>query len=89
MRQSEFARRNRRVGVLFGVESMESRRLLSVSLDGGVLNYAGSAAADSVYITYIVAGDKIVVADRYSIRVYGPDTAPPPYAPVRRRPTRH
>ena len=36
-----------------------------------------------------VAGDKIVVADRYFVRVYGPDTAPPPPAPVRRRPTRH
>jgi hypothetical protein len=36
-----------------------------------------------------VAGQKIVVADRYSVRVYGPDTAPPPAPPVRRRPTRH
>lgn len=25
-----------------------------------------------------VAGEKIVVADRYSVRVFGPDTAPPP-----------
>ncbi len=36
-----------------------------------------------------VAGQKIVVADRYSVRVFGPDTAPPPAAPLRRRPTRH
>ena len=36
-----------------------------------------------------VAGSKIVIADRYSVRVYGPDTAPPPAAPARRRPTRH
>ncbi len=36
-----------------------------------------------------VAGEKIVVADRYSVRVYGPDTAPPPPPPARRRPTRH
>lgn len=36
-----------------------------------------------------VAGRKIVVADRYSVRVFGPDTAPPPAAPLRRRPTRH
>jgi hypothetical protein len=36
-----------------------------------------------------VAGQKIVVADRYSVRVYGPDTAPPPAPPTRRRPTRH
>ncbi|PYQ30507.1 MAG: hypothetical protein DMF56_06745 [Acidobacteria bacterium] len=36
-----------------------------------------------------VAGEKIVVADRYSVRVFGPDTAPPPAAPVKRRATRH
>ena len=36
-----------------------------------------------------VAGQKIVVADRYFVRVYGPDTAPPPAPPSRRRPTRH
>ena len=40
-----------------------------------------------------VAGEKIVVADRYSVRVYGPDTAqppqPPPTPPSRRRATRH
>jgi hypothetical protein len=36
-----------------------------------------------------VAGQKIVVADRYSVRVFGPDTPPPPAAPLRRRPTRH
>ena len=40
-----------------------------------------------------VAGSKIVVADRYSVRVYGPDTAPPPPPPPpppsRRRPVRH
>lgn len=29
-----------------------------------------------------VAGEKIVVADRYSVRVYGPDTAPPPPPPA-------
>ncbi|HEY0371827.1 MAG TPA: hypothetical protein VGD79_07480 [Thermoanaerobaculia bacterium] len=36
-----------------------------------------------------VAGQKIVVADRYSVRVYGPDTTPLPAPPARRRPTRH
>ncbi|MGZ5474367.1 MAG: hypothetical protein ACXWG4_10440, partial [Thermoanaerobaculia bacterium] len=36
-----------------------------------------------------VAGEKIVIADRYSVRVYGPDTAPPPPPPARRRATRH
>ena len=32
-----------------------------------------------------VAGEKIVVADRYSVRVYGPNTAPPPAPPARRQ----
>lgn len=36
-----------------------------------------------------VAGEKIVVADRYSVRIYGPDTASPPPPPARRRMTRH
>lgn len=36
-----------------------------------------------------VAGQKVVVADRYSVRVYGPDTAPPPAPPARRRSARH
>jgi len=36
-----------------------------------------------------VAGEKIVIADRYSVRVYGPNTAPPPALPARRRTTRH
>ncbi len=36
-----------------------------------------------------VAGSKIVVADRYSVRVYGPDTEAPAAPPLRRRPTRH
>lgn len=36
-----------------------------------------------------VAGQKVVVADRYSVRVYGPDTAPPPRETTRRRSTRH
>ena len=36
-----------------------------------------------------VAGDKIVVADRYSVRVYGPNTASPAPPPVKRRPARH
>ncbi|HKR62680.1 MAG TPA: hypothetical protein VJZ00_03020 [Thermoanaerobaculia bacterium] len=33
-----------------------------------------------------IAGDKVVVADRYSVRVFGPDTAPPPplFTPRRR-----
>jgi len=35
-----------------------------------------------------VAGEKVVVADRYSVRIYGPDTAPPPVAPARRRSVR-
>jgi hypothetical protein len=32
-----------------------------------------------------VAGDKVVVADRFSVRVYGPDTAPPDSEPRMRR----
>ena len=36
-----------------------------------------------------IAGEKIVVADRYRLRVYGPDTEPPPAEPVRRRAVRH
>ncbi|HYC93082.1 MAG TPA: hypothetical protein VEO54_28005 [Thermoanaerobaculia bacterium] len=35
-----------------------------------------------------VAGGKIVVADRYQVRVYGPDTAPPPPLPTKRRSVR-
>lgn len=35
------------------------------------------------------AGKKVVVADRYQLRVYGPDTAPPPVTPSRRRGARH
>lgn len=36
-----------------------------------------------------VAGEKVVVADRYSVRVYGPDTAPPPAVPSKRRSARN
>ena len=36
-----------------------------------------------------VAGNKVVVADRYSVRVYGPDTAPPPPLPAKRRSARN
>ena len=36
-----------------------------------------------------VAGEKVVVADRYSVRIYGPNTAPPPPPPAKRRTTRH
>ena len=36
-----------------------------------------------------VAGAKVVVADRYSVRVYGPDTAPPPPVPSKRRSARN
>jgi len=39
------------------------------------------------------AGEKLVIADRYSVRVYGPDTAPPPPPPppppTKRRATKH
>jgi len=35
-----------------------------------------------------VAGDKVVVADRYSVRIFGPDTAPPAPLPAKRRSTR-
>lgn len=39
------------------------------------------------------SGEKVVVADRYSLRVYGPNTAPPPppppAPPIRRRASRH
>lgn len=36
-----------------------------------------------------VAGEKVVVADRYRLRVYGPDTAPPPPVRIRRRAVAH
>ena len=36
-----------------------------------------------------IAGEKVVVADRYRLRVYGPDTTPPPPARGRRRAIRH
>jgi len=37
-----------------------------------------------------VADEKLVIADRYSVRVFGPDTPPPPQpAAARRRATRH
>lgn len=35
-----------------------------------------------------VGGNKVVVADRYAVRVYGPDTAPPPPPPAKRRSAR-
>ena len=35
-----------------------------------------------------IAGEKVVIADRYRLRVYGPNTAPPPPEPVRRRAVR-
>jgi hypothetical protein len=35
-----------------------------------------------------VGGNKVVVADRYQVRVYGPDTAPPPALPAKRRSAR-
>lgn len=35
-----------------------------------------------------VAGEKVVVADRYSVRVYGPDTGPAPPLPAKRRASR-
>lgn len=63
-------------------------RLERVSLDGGQI--ALSATDDRVTspMQMSIAGEKIVVADRYSVRVYGPDTAPPPPAPARRRSVR-
>jgi hypothetical protein len=40
-----------------------------------------------------VAGEKVVIADRYRLRVYGPDTPAPPPAPTpvpsRRRAVAH
>lgn len=36
-----------------------------------------------------VAGEKVVIADRYRLRVYGPDTAPVPAEPGRRRAVSH
>jgi hypothetical protein len=38
------------------------------------------------------AGEKVVIADRYSVRIFGPDTAPPPPPPPppgKRRASRH
>lgn len=36
-----------------------------------------------------VSGEKVVVADRYSLRVFGPNTAPPPPPPAPPAPTGH
>lgn len=65
---------------------------------GGVLqrwNIAGPAAfaATDMVVTspmqISIAGEKVVVADRYRLRVYGPDTAPLPSSPTRRRAVSH
>jgi hypothetical protein len=36
-----------------------------------------------------IAGEKVVIADRYRLRIYGPDTDPVPAEPVRRRAVGH
>ena len=53
---------------------------------------AGFAPTDMVVTSPMqisVAGEKVVIADRYRLRVYGPDTAPLPSSPTRRRAVSH
>ena len=51
------------------LEPMEDRRLLSaVSLASGVLTVTGTSVADSIYVTYMVAGDKVNVYDGGTVR---------------------
>ena len=57
-----------------------------------VANPTGFTATDMAVTSPMqisIAGEKVVVADRYRLRVYGPDTAPPPPARGRRRAIRH
>ena len=51
------------------------------------LETTGMAVTSPMQIS--IAGEKVVVADRYRLRVYGPDSAPLPAEPVRRRAVRH
>jgi hypothetical protein len=65
-------------------------RLHLVTIDGRIALEETSYRVTSP-MQMSVAGEKIVVADRYSVRVFGPDTEPPPpppATPVRRRTVR-
>lgn len=67
-------------------------RLLRVDADApAIVHETGLRVISPLQIA--VSGEKVVVADRYSVHVYGPDTAsppPPPPPPVgRRRSLRH
>lgn len=63
-------------------------RLQFVSLEGGQIALTPTEDRVTSPMQMSVAGEKIVIADRYSVRVYGPDTPPPPSLPVRRRSVR-
>lgn len=54
------------------------RTLLRVDISGAVFDTELRVTSP---MQISAAGEKIVVADRYGLRVYGPDTAPPPPAP--------
>lgn len=59
-------------------------------LDGAApfrLNPTDMAVTSPMQIS--VAGEKVVIADRYRLRVYGPDTPPVPAEPGRRRAVAH
>lgn len=62
-------------------------RLHFVELPGLTLQDTGMRVTSPMEIS--VAGEKIVIADRYSVRVYGPDTAPRSAPPKKRRSSRH
>lgn len=63
-------------------------RLQFVSLEGGRIALTPTEDRVTSPMQMSVAGEKIVIADRYSVRIYGPDTPPPPSSPVRRRSVR-
>lgn len=67
----------------------KDRRLQFVDLAGGTLSLVPTEMYVTAPVQMSMAGEKIVVADRYSVRVFGPDTAAPPPVPQRRRGTRH
>lgn len=55
----------------------------------GVAAFAPTAMVVTSPMQISIAGEKVVIADRYRLRVYGPDTAPLPSSPTRRRAVSH
>lgn len=54
--------------------------LHTVAVPGGT-GFVETGMAVTSPMQMSVAGEKVVIADRYRLRVYGPDTAPPPPPP--------